>query len=252
MCRSSLLVGQGGPLDWAYVHRIHHRLCEHGLDYHSPRNADASHAVGFLGIKGFLYSHAGWLITPHPHVRRSPKLERYLVPDIVLDPDLLEFNEWVDHHPLMSKGVCGWILPAVLLALGHVLYLCHKRRNHHQQQPKPQQHGGGGAMSVSAGEAQAAADGDATPPKAPVAATDDGDELTVENGGAKPAIATTTARGGSGGVAATRPSIIGVLLSSYVFAVYYFYFPVALTWMSTSFVNSATYVHGPRRCADCC
>ena len=30
----SLFVGQGGPVDWAYVH-LHHRICEHELDYHS-------------------------------------------------------------------------------------------------------------------------------------------------------------------------------------------------------------------------
>jgi hypothetical protein len=34
----SLFVGQGGPLDWAFVHRLHHRLCEQDLDYHSPFN----------------------------------------------------------------------------------------------------------------------------------------------------------------------------------------------------------------------
>jgi fatty-acid desaturase len=117
----SLLVGQGGPLDWAYVHRIHHRLCDDELDYHSPLNADVSHSVGLFGLKGFIYAHATWLVTPHKHVRRSPKLESHLVPDIVHDPDLLWFNDFVAHNPLLSKGIVGWILPGVTLGL---LYLC--------------------------------------------------------------------------------------------------------------------------------
>ena len=35
-----------------------------------------------------------------------------------------------------------------------------------------------------------------------------------------------------------------LLASSYCFAVYYFYLPVALTWMSTALVNSATHIFG--------
>ena len=120
----SLLVGQGGPLDWAYVHRIHHRLCEHDLDYHSPFNVDmATHEPGPLGLRGFLYAQAMWLITPHQHVRRSKALERYLTPDIVLDPDLQWYNAFVDGSPLLSKGVCGWILPGFAVAAAHVLWV---------------------------------------------------------------------------------------------------------------------------------
>ena len=112
----SLFVGQGGPMDWAYVHRIHHRLCEHELDYHSPFNADETHEIGFLGLRNFVYAHATWLITPHKHVRRSPALEAHLVPDLVYDTDLAGFNAWVASNALLTKGVIGWILPGVLLA----------------------------------------------------------------------------------------------------------------------------------------
>lgn len=40
------------------------------------------------------------------------------------------------------------------------------------------------------------------------------------------------------------------LAASFCFAVYYFYLPVALTWMSTGFVNSATHIWGDMPFAD--
>jgi len=104
----SLLVGQGTPVDWAFIHRIHHRLCEHELDYHSPVP------------NGFWYAHATWLVTEHDHVQRTPRLEQILVPDLVNDPDLATFNRIANHN--VAKVGIGWFGFPLLMGL---LYFCH-------------------------------------------------------------------------------------------------------------------------------
>ena len=230
----SLLVGQGGPLDWAYVHRIHHRLCDDELDYHSPLNADVSHSVGLFGLKGFIYAHATWLVTPHKHVRRSPKLESHLVPDIVHDPDLLWFNDFVAHNPLLSKGIVGWILPGVTLGL---LYLCTalvKRqyaarrtpRTVRVAEPVPPGHAhavGGSSVSCETAAGSGCGDGEAKPGVSGVAGAE----------------AESAVRTGMSGMSCSM-----MVVSGYCFAIYYFYVPVALAWLSTAFVNSATHLWG--------
>ena len=218
----SLFVGQGGPLDWAYVHRLHHRLCEHTLDYHSPFNADPiGHNTGPLGLKGFVYAHATWLITPHEHVRRTPTLEAHLTPDIVFDPDLKWFNNWVNKNGLFAKGVIGWIAPGIWFGCVYFLACLISHCRARRRCP-------GSRRTMTMAFAPAPAVG--------------------EKGRA--GVSSSSSAGGAAAIhnAPVGPLTISKLfmmvVSSYCFACYYFYLPVALTWMSTAFVNSATHLWG--------
>jgi stearoyl-CoA desaturase (delta-9 desaturase) len=47
-----VLAGQNGPMWWVGHHRHHHRCSDRDADVHSPR-------------RGFLWSHMGWLFSPH-------------------------------------------------------------------------------------------------------------------------------------------------------------------------------------------
>jgi stearoyl-CoA desaturase (delta-9 desaturase) len=89
---------QRGPLWWAAHHRNHHRNADTALDPHSP------------GLRGFLWSHAGWFLTPHgfrtdwsriPDLAKFPELrllDRYdtLVP-VVLAVLLYGFGALLEH-----------------------------------------------------------------------------------------------------------------------------------------------------------
>ena len=175
----SLFVGQGGPLDWAYVHRLHHRICEHELDYHSPHPME---------VRGFWYAQAAWMVTPHEHVVRSPALEKLVCADIVDDPDLAFFHSVGGERPI-NKLLIGMVAPGVTLALGYVaVHALRERRRLRQSLDDPLE----------------------APPRS-------GCEL---------------------------------LAAGYCFAAYYFYLPVALTWTSTGFVNSATHIWGEAPFAD--
>ena len=172
----ALFVGQGGPLDWAYVHRLHHRICEHELDYHSPHPVEA---------RGFWYAQAAWMITPHEHVVRSPALEALICGDIVHDPDLAFFH-YVCGTRAINKALLGMVAPGFTLCAGYLFVHALRERRHHRQGLE----------------------------------------------GAKPRTACE------------------LLASAFCFTVYYFYLPVALTWMSTGFVNSATHIWGDAPFAD--
>jgi stearoyl-CoA desaturase (delta-9 desaturase) len=66
---------QRGPLWWAAHHRNHHRHTDTTLDPHSP------------SVHGFLWSHAGWFLTP-----RGFRTEIERVPDLAVYPEL----RWLD------------------------------------------------------------------------------------------------------------------------------------------------------------
>ncbi|KAL3930594.1 MAG: hypothetical protein SGPRY_001475 [Prymnesium sp.] len=161
----SLFVGQGGPVDWAYVHRLHHRMCEHELDFHSPHP---------LHSRGFFYAQATWMITPHDHVIRAPALEKQLTGDLLSDPDLDLFHRMVGVRAI-NKALFGMVAPGVVLPLLYVLVTSIRQRSR---------------------------------------------------------------------AAEHRSSVCELLAAAFCFGVYYFYLPVALTWMSTGFVNSATHIWG--------
>ncbi len=87
---------QRGPLWWAAHHRNHHRNADTALDPHSP------------SLRGFLWSHAGWFLTPHAF-----RTDWSRIPDLAKFPEL----RWLDRYDTLVP-----VLLAVLLyGLGAVL-----------------------------------------------------------------------------------------------------------------------------------
>jgi stearoyl-CoA desaturase (Delta-9 desaturase) len=87
---------QRGPLWWAAHHRNHHQHADTEHDPHSPR------------IHGFLWSHAGWFLTPagfRTDWKRIPDLARY--------PEL----RWLDRYDILVP----MLLAAALYGLGTLL-----------------------------------------------------------------------------------------------------------------------------------
>ena len=82
---------QRGVLWWAAKHRHHHRHSDTELDVHSPR------------MRGFFYSHVGWVFTPE-----HGETDYEAIPDLTKFPELM----WLERHPY---------LPAATLAVACVL-----------------------------------------------------------------------------------------------------------------------------------
>ncbi|MBL8298116.1 MAG: fatty acid desaturase [Rhodanobacteraceae bacterium] len=87
---------QRGPLWWAAHHRRHHQHADTALDPHSP------------GLRGFLWSHVGWFLTP-----------RALPTDIARVRDFAQFPElrWLDRFDTAVPA----LLAAVLYLGGELL-----------------------------------------------------------------------------------------------------------------------------------
>ncbi|HEX8394723.1 MAG TPA: acyl-CoA desaturase [Longimicrobium sp.] len=83
---------QRGALWWAAVHRHHHRHSDTELDAHSPR------------MRGFLYSHVGWIFDA-----KHADTEMDAVPDLARHPELVFLERW----PLV---------PAVMLGAGCLVF----------------------------------------------------------------------------------------------------------------------------------
>lgn len=77
---------QRGALWWAAVHRHHHRHSDTELDAHSPR------------MRGFLYSHVGWIFD-----RKHDHTEMDAVPDLAKHRELV----WLERWPLVPAIVLG-------------------------------------------------------------------------------------------------------------------------------------------------
>ena len=54
------LAGQGGPLDWIGLHRIHHQYSDLEFDPHNS-------------LKGFYWSHLGWMLCQNPANEKIPR-----------------------------------------------------------------------------------------------------------------------------------------------------------------------------------
>ena len=106
---------QKGPLWWAGHHRSHHRYSDTEEDVHPP------------GVKGFLWAHAGWVMSPQnqptkfdwvPDLMRYPELvwldrNHYIAP-ISLGVALFFLGEWLaTAYP--GLGTHGWQLVVVAL-----------------------------------------------------------------------------------------------------------------------------------------
>ena len=87
---------QRGPLWWAAHHRNHHRNADTALDPHSP------------GLRGFLWSHAGWFLTPHAF-----RTDWSRIPDLAKYPELRLLDRYDTLVPVLLAGL--------LYALGVVL-----------------------------------------------------------------------------------------------------------------------------------
>jgi stearoyl-CoA desaturase (delta-9 desaturase) len=113
---------QRGPLWWAAHHRVHHQHADTGADPHSPR------------LRGFLWSHMGWFLTPAgfaTHWKRISDFARYpelrwldrydvLVP-ILLATGLFGLGHWLAHAQpeLHTSGaqllVWGFVVSTIVL-----------------------------------------------------------------------------------------------------------------------------------------
>ena len=87
---------QRGPLWWAAHHRNHHQHADTELDPHSPR------------LHGFLWSHAGWFLTPEGF-----RTDWKRIPDFARYPEL----RWLDRYDILIPVV----LAAALYGLGVLL-----------------------------------------------------------------------------------------------------------------------------------
>ncbi|MFC3714559.1 acyl-CoA desaturase [Luteimonas soli] len=103
---------QRGPLWWAAHHRSHHRHADTSLDPHSPT------------LRGFLWSHAGWFLTP-----RGFRTDWSRIPDLARYPEL----RWLDRYDTLVPVA----LACALYGLGALL-----------QQVAPQLGTSGGQMLV--------------------------------------------------------------------------------------------------------
>lgn len=88
---------QRGPLWWASHHRYHHRYADTARDPHSP------------AVRGFLWSHMGWFLTP-----RAFRTDLKRVPDLAKYPEL----RWLDRYDIMVPA----LLALAMYALGVLLH----------------------------------------------------------------------------------------------------------------------------------
>lgn len=90
---------QRGPLWWAATHRHHHKHSDHADDKHSPTQ------------HGFLWSHIGWLTSPHnfPTDYRS-------IPDLARYPELVFLNRRDYVVPILF-GASLWGLGSLLASV---------------------------------------------------------------------------------------------------------------------------------------
>ena len=88
---------QRGPLWWAAHHRNHHQNADTELDPHSP------------SLRGFVWSHVGWFLTP-----------RGFRTDWTRIPDLARFRElrWLDRYDVLVPV----LLAVILYATGNLLH----------------------------------------------------------------------------------------------------------------------------------
>jgi len=80
---------QRGPLWWAAHHRNHHRHADTALDPHSP------------GLRGFLWSHMGWFLTPSAF-----RTDWQRVNDFACYPEL----RWLDRYDVAAPVVLALLL----------------------------------------------------------------------------------------------------------------------------------------------
>ena len=101
----SVASGEGSPLMWTAVHRLHHQRSDHDGDPHSP-------------LEGAWWSHILWLFVNHSAEQRDVLYRRY-VPDLVDRPMLRFFEKtyglWLMAIAAVAYLAGGW--PSLLWAV---------------------------------------------------------------------------------------------------------------------------------------
>jgi stearoyl-CoA desaturase (delta-9 desaturase) len=90
---------QRGPLWWAAHHRNHHQNADTALDPHSPT------------LRGFIWSHIGWFLTP-----RGFRTDWKRIPDLARYPEL----RWLDRFDILVPIVLAFALLGLGILLHHV------------------------------------------------------------------------------------------------------------------------------------
>ena len=86
------LSAQHGPIDWAGLHRHHHKFSDTDADHHN------SH-------RGFWWSHMGWMFQEIPAMASVPRLTG----DLAKDPYYRWLNKWFLVLQLPLAGLLFWI-----------------------------------------------------------------------------------------------------------------------------------------------
>ncbi|MGE4002344.1 MAG: acyl-CoA desaturase, partial [Planctomycetaceae bacterium] len=93
-----VLSGEGSPLMWAAVHRVHHAKSDEPGDPHSP-------------LDGPWWSHLLWLFVRHDEKQREVLYRQY-IPDLAADPVLRMFERtyayWVFGSAALLYVIGGW------------------------------------------------------------------------------------------------------------------------------------------------
>ena len=89
---------QRGPLWWAAHHRNHHQHADTHSDPHSPR------------VHGFLWSHAGWFLTP-----QGFRTDWKRIPDLARFPEL----RWLDRFDILVPVALALLLFVIGSLLAH-------------------------------------------------------------------------------------------------------------------------------------
>ena len=95
-----VISGEGTPLMWSAVHRLHHGRSDKPGDPHSPRD-------------GVWWSHMAWLFSRHTAADRD-RLFRVYAPDLQRDPMLRFFERtymaWLVGFGVLMYALGGWSL----------------------------------------------------------------------------------------------------------------------------------------------
>jgi stearoyl-CoA desaturase (delta-9 desaturase) len=93
-----VLAGQGTPLMWSAIHRVHHGRSDKEGDPHSPQD-------------GVWWSHILWLFIRHGAVQKDALYQKY-IPDLKKDPMLLFFERtymlWLVAFAGAMYAIGGW------------------------------------------------------------------------------------------------------------------------------------------------
>jgi fatty-acid desaturase len=83
---------QHGPIDWVGLHRHHHKFSDTEVDHHTS-------------LRGFWWSHMGWMFQTIPAMGAVPRLTG----DLVKDPYYRWLNNWFLVLQLPLAGLLFWI-----------------------------------------------------------------------------------------------------------------------------------------------